>query len=339
MPRSPDDAHGPLPTPDTRVRPAPRSTAAVIVVDYKSNLTIDEEVSLRHLRQYLGRHDRYLVLPQSVRPVHADFRVVTFADDHFRSAAACSRLLMQPDFYEAFLDYEYVLLYHFDALVFCDQLLEWCARDFDYIGAPWVHSPQHPNWGFFGAGNGGFSLRKVRSFLAVLESRRHVDDRAGLALDVGRLLRRSAQHWLTRVVRRVAHDLWTRHASDVPGRTPSASTAEAPTRLSRRIGGGVRRLHETLAWYSRALRESGQHPEGYIRWYVANVPFPEDLFWAFDARLFCPAFRVAPVDTALRFSFESCPETCFELNNRQLPFGCHAWAEFNRQFWEPYLLS
>jgi Protein of unknown function (DUF5672) len=41
--------------------------------------------------------------------------------------------------------------------------------------------------------------------------------------------------------------------------------------------------------------------------------------------------RVATVEDALQFSFETCPRECFEMNGRRLPFGCHAW-EYDRAF-------
>jgi len=45
------------------------------------------------------------------------------------------------------------------------------------------------------------------------------------------------------------------------------------------------------------------------------------------------------VEEGLRFAFEGAPRMCFELNQQKLPFGCHAWAKFDRSFWEPYLIA
>ncbi len=74
-------------------------------------------------------------------------------------------------------------MYQLDALVFSDRLLEFCAGDYDYIGAPWVGVRwlERP-----AVGNGGFSLRRVPSFLRVLESHRYLlggPDRHPGALD------------------------------------------------------------------------------------------------------------------------------------------------------------
>lgn len=63
-----------------------------------------------------------------------------------------------------------------------------------------------------------------------------------------------------------------------------------------------------------------------------------DYFWSFRAAHYLPTFKVATVEDGLRFAFEAAPRMCFELNQRQLPFGCHAWTKFDRGFWEPHLL-
>jgi hypothetical protein len=63
-----------------------------------------------------------------------------------------------------------------------------------------------------------------------------------------------------------------------------------------------------------------------------------DIFWGYHARRLMPEFQIPDWRTALGFAFESCPRQCFEMNGRKLPFGCHAWAKFDRAFWEPYLL-
>jgi hypothetical protein len=67
-----------------------------------------------------------------------------------------------------------MLVYHLDALVFSDRLTQWCNRDFDYIGPPWIKLDDAPYTGmsaFEGkVGNGGFSLRKIESILKVINS-------------------------------------------------------------------------------------------------------------------------------------------------------------------------
>lgn len=77
--------------------------------------------------------------------------------------------------------------------------------------------------------------------------------------------------------------------------------------------------------------ERSQHPDRY--------GLNNDFFWATQAVKYLPSFRVATVEEALKFAFEGAPRKCFEMNGRRLPFGCHAWARYDRAFWEPFLVS
>ena len=87
---------------------------------------------------------------------------------------------------------------------------------------------------------------------------------------------------------------------------------------------------------SRIVNRSLQH------WRISRNPAihgaANDYFWSFQAAQYLPEFKVATVEDGLRFAFEAAPRMCFELNQGQLPFGCHAWAKFDRGFWEPHLL-
>lgn len=64
----------------------------------------------------------------------------------------------------------------------------------------------------------------------------------------------------------------------------------------------------------------------------------EDIFWWDSGRKYLPEFNIAPVEAALRFGFEANPRECFELNRGNIPFGCHAWERYDRDFWLPFLL-
>jgi hypothetical protein len=65
------------------------------------------------------------------------------------------------------------LIHQLDAFVFEDQLDFWCSKDYDYIGAPWIDATwikklkEKISWidtCIYPVGNGGFSLRKVKTF-------------------------------------------------------------------------------------------------------------------------------------------------------------------------------
>ncbi len=147
-----------------------------VPVHARPHLTPDEKISLRHLEHFLGGYDRYLIAPRSIELDLAGFRVKRFSDRYFGSAEANKGLLLSRKFYQSFLAYEYVLLYHLDALVFSDELEFWCSLGLDYIGAPWLVDREDPAKGFSRVGNGGFSLRRVRSFLRVMDSKRYRKD-------------------------------------------------------------------------------------------------------------------------------------------------------------------
>jgi hypothetical protein len=78
------------------------------------------------------------------------------------------------------------------------------------------------------------------------------------------------------------------------------------------------------------------------RWEVIQNPgkynLNSDYFFSDKAAAYLPGFKVASLEQGLRFGFEVGPRTCFEMSGRRMPFGCHAWARYDRSFWEPYLL-
>jgi len=147
-----------------------RATVAVVVPQYRDEITTDEEVSLRHLDRYLSAFDRYVVTPKHLRKPLEGFERRTFSDRYFATRSSYSALLLRPAFYDVFAAYDYILLYQLDSLVFSDRLLDWCHQGIDFVGAPgllvgWPRAEE--------IRNGGFSLRRVHAFLRVLRSRRY----------------------------------------------------------------------------------------------------------------------------------------------------------------------
>ncbi len=97
-----------------------------------------------------------------------EYSTVIFDKKCFSGIASYNRLLLSKEFYEAFEHYTYILIYQLDAYVFKDELKDWCARGYDYIGAPWFKdfASNYVKPGLVAVGNGGLSLRKISSFLA-----------------------------------------------------------------------------------------------------------------------------------------------------------------------------
>ena len=137
---------------------------AVVIPTYKEELTPLEKISLAQCRKVLGRYPLIFFAPEG--KIFSYFEpgdmIAHFPPQYFRSVETYCKLMMSPNFYETFRDFEYILIYQLDAFVFYDALEEFCSLGYDYIGAPW------PYYSWSGArnptprvGNGGFSLRKV----------------------------------------------------------------------------------------------------------------------------------------------------------------------------------
>lgn len=263
-------------------------TVAVIVPQYREEILPDEKISLRHLEHHLPDLPRIVIHPQKLKKTLPGHDTIPFPDSYFTGADAYSKLLLSPFFYEAFLNYEYILIYQLDCLVFSGDLQRWCDTGFDYIGAP-LFDKNSPRPKFSRVGNGGLSLRRVRSFLDILR--------------------------------------------------PPHSNGKAASVFSRFFSADIPDLAEypiPLRWRKKAqvLQQAGRG----VEWYAQNYSLNEDLFWSDRAKLFDPGFKIAPIPTGLQFAFERHPDYCFEQNSRRLPFGCHAWAKWDRAFWEPHLL-
>lgn len=172
----------------------------VVVPVYKSSLTNNEQISLMQCLRILGKYPIILAAPQTLDVSHLtkpypQLQVRTFDDSYFKDIQAYNRLMLSEEFYQAFTDFDYMLIHQLDAFVFQDELTDWCRRGYDYIGAPWLRDRDFIDWkdeavftvkkkvalwldlkkedgvtpreitSLNGVGNGGFSLRKVSSLL------------------------------------------------------------------------------------------------------------------------------------------------------------------------------
>ena len=71
-----------------------------------------------------------------------------------------------------------------------------------------------------------------------------------------------------------------------------------------------------------------------INWVIASkTNFNEDVFWSNLTRILFPRFKIAKFKDALAFGFEDEPEKCYIMNDKNLPFGCHAWEKNDTNFW------
>ena len=147
-----------------------KKVAIVVPMHNRAELTPDEQISFQHLTHYLGAYDKYLAIPESLQIRLPGCALKRFGSEYFGSAIASTRLLLSENFYRCFEEYHYILIYHLDALALSDQLAAWCETGLDYIGPPWIRCADSPWVKDSRVGNGGFSLRKIESFLKVFRS-------------------------------------------------------------------------------------------------------------------------------------------------------------------------
>lgn len=157
---------------------------AIVITNHKDNLSKDDQVSIKHLEKYLGKFDKYFVIPKKIDQSNYPqdrFKFIKVPNKYFGSLEKYKSLMLSKYFYNKFNNYEYILLYQLDALVFSDQLIYWCNKGYDYIGSPFLNPIigrlSHKLGQPISGANGGFSLRKVSSFLKVIEQTEKLAER------------------------------------------------------------------------------------------------------------------------------------------------------------------
>lgn len=168
---------------------------AVVIPLYRDHLDPLEIISLKRCLEVLSAHDIVVVAPNRLKRSaifdRYQLRQIIFIDDKWlASIDSYNKLMLSRYFYQLFAGYDYILIHQLDAFVFSDRLLEFCRLGYDYLGAPWIKGcpvtrfvyrgagvinkvlPFLNRYYLFFVGNGGFSLRKVSSFLAVIEKLR-----------------------------------------------------------------------------------------------------------------------------------------------------------------------
>jgi hypothetical protein len=177
----------------------------IVIPVYKKDIDLYEQKSLNQCCKILSSYPAAFVKPQSldIAELKKDYPQIAeenFADHYFENITGYNRLMMSPEFYSRFSDCRYILIYQLDAFVFRDELKQWCNKDYDYLGAPWLLKPKYYAFhmrlflkikaiGYYiqdrpfrklivgdKVGNGGFSLRKVSSHYEVTLSKKNKID-------------------------------------------------------------------------------------------------------------------------------------------------------------------
>ncbi|MBL8578756.1 MAG: hypothetical protein JNK47_16155 [Mesorhizobium sp.] len=191
--------------------PADKKQVVVIVPIYRTDINLLEQISFIQCLRTLSDHPLAIIKPHHLDlaafPMIDRFAAIeAFDDSYFSGIPGYNRLMKSPEFYERFLDYEFMLIHQLDVFVFRDELSFWCGRGYDYIGAPWlkvvpsigrlttkrhefrawlhryfdIRKRGRPSYrqGENVVGNGGFSLRRVRKFATLAHQFRKQAERS-----------------------------------------------------------------------------------------------------------------------------------------------------------------
>jgi hypothetical protein len=73
------------------------------------------------------------------------------------------------------------------------------------------------------------------------------------------------------------------------------------------------------------------------KYFIKQFKENEDYFWTLYAPQIDSNFKVAPPKEAMKFGFELEPRYLYNLNQKKLPFGCHAWEKHEPNFWKNHI--
>ena len=155
----------------------------ILIPVYKEILNEFEQKSLNQCVKVLGNYTIYFIKPNHLdisvydKYIHNKIKLQSesFSDSFFYNINGYNKLMLSYNFYERFKQYEFMLIYQLDAYVFSDKLLEWCNKNYDYVGSPIVGEFYENEFSYnFRVGNGGFSLRKIDTFIRAFEHKKRL---------------------------------------------------------------------------------------------------------------------------------------------------------------------
>lgn len=154
-----------------------KNKVVVVIPFYRDCLNEYELISFKRMLHVFKKRDVCIVAPYQIKDYvnllleKSDMVLKScfFSDEYFKSTKGYNKLLMSKQFYENFIDFEFILISQLDVYVFKDDIDYWVDQGYDNIGAPVFEGYTKANYIIKeGFNNGGFCLRKVSSCLKVL---------------------------------------------------------------------------------------------------------------------------------------------------------------------------
>ncbi|MGX9418439.1 DUF5672 family protein [Vibrio sp. WJH972] len=162
----------------------------VIIPIHKEKLDQNEISALKSYQQYFENIDLSFIAPRALdcsfyEENYPNYSIRRFNNYYFKSPKTYNKLMLNKIFYTQYTNYEYIIIAHTDAIIFNYKadLNEFLDMGYDYVGPPWYSQPisrKTSNWKYLikrivihkpsvlESGGGGFSLRKVDSFVRLL---------------------------------------------------------------------------------------------------------------------------------------------------------------------------
>lgn len=151
---------------------------SIVIPVYKDEMTHNESLVIKNIMKMYNESMLYIICPERLKLPKTIVHLKTerFEDFYFEGIKGYNQLLLSKKFYERFSTFDYILIHQLDAFLFKEQLKFWCDQNYDYIGAPWLRDDRflakllrskkvrNRNIVFNKVGNGGLSLRKVKTF-------------------------------------------------------------------------------------------------------------------------------------------------------------------------------
>lgn len=281
----------------------------VVIPVYKSAPKVTEVASFRQCIKVLKSFDLCLITYEELdltvyiriaKEYSKKITVKCFERHFFTSVAGYNKLCYNIDFYSAFYNYDYMLIYQLDAWVFRDELKMWCEKGYDYIGSPFFKdiSSKGTNTLYskemLGVGNGGFSLRRIQYCIKLLERWK----------------------WLPYLTPRY---LWKMYSIE---------------KTSANCG----KIYLLFLIFCKIILKSFGY-RNTLNYFIESGRVNEDFYfstWAMQA--WRVKVNLPSCEEASCFSFEINPSYLYNLNGKRLPFGCHAFKKWEFDtFWSKYI--
>jgi hypothetical protein len=281
-----------------------KASVIVLIISHKEELTENELLSLKQCYKILGSYPIKIITPigNSVEfyKNHLHEPDFEFVEPYKLSDyQKFNNFKISLELYQKFSDYKFILFYEPDAFVFKDELDFWCNAGYDYIGAPWFETEKGGSMYLNDVGNGGFSLRNIKRSIQLLRELRYLEV----------LEQYSTLNW--------------------KGLLPKLPKL-------------IKMLIKSRNRESNFERNFRGHEDGFWCRYAhdrLNTLCCNKDFEKFANMFLKKDFKIAPVEIALKFSFEANPGLLYKMNGDKLPFGCHAWEKQDPVFWKPFIIK